>query len=413
MSAVSAELMPEVPLLPAPVPESPVPESPVLIREITPRGILSFGPDTPPLALGPLNVLIGPNGSGKSNLLDVIGLMRAVPRDFRPVMRKSGGVQEWIWKGDPDGTVDLTLDLRVEGVGDVRHQFSFARVDTTATVTKELVDTRWMQTSGGRRIVYAAAGGALNVTEVGDPSTTVEYRALLKDGSLISQYAHPQIAPDLMALSKAYEDIHLFREWQFGRMMRLRQPQPTDARTDRLEEDFSNLGLVLNRLTLIPSAKRAISKRLGDLYEGLDDFGVRIDGGTVQINLTEGDATIPATRLSDGTLRYLCLLAILCDPTPPPLICLEEPELGMHPDLIPGIADMLVDASQRTQLIVTTHSEMLVDALTHSPEAIVVCEKRQGQTSMTRLSADELGIWLVKYRLGELWMRGQIGGTRW
>jgi predicted ATPase len=75
--------------------------------------------------------------------------------------------------------------------------------------------------------------------------------------------------------------------------------------------------------------------------------------------------------LSDGSLRYLCLLAILCDPEPPPLIGLEEPELGLHPDLLPKVADLLVAAAQRTQLIVTTHSDILVDALTERPDALV------------------------------------------
>lgn len=127
----------------------------------------------------------------------------------------------------------------------------------------------------------------------------------------------------------------------------------------------------------------------------------------------EGDFSIPATRLSDGTLRYLCLLTLLCDPTPPPLVCLEEPELGLHPDLLPGLARLLVEASERTQLIVTTHSEILVDALTDHPESVIVCEKHQGQTEMRRLDEDELSDWLKKYRLGELWMRGELGGKRW
>ena len=122
---------------------------------------------------------------------------------------------------------------------------------------------------------------------------------------------------------------------------------------------------------------------------------------------------IPATRLSDGTLRYLCLLAILCDPDPPPLICIEEPELGLHPDVLPKLADHLLAASRRTQLIVTTHSDVLVDAMSEQPESVVVCEKHHGATAMTRLAADDLQVWLQKYRLGELWIRGELGGTRW
>jgi len=185
-------------------------------------------------------------------------------------------------------------------------------------------------------------------------------------------------------------------------------------RNDVLEEDFSNLGLFLNRLkTRFPKAKKAILAGLKDLYDGVNDFEVFIEGGTVQVFFTEGDFVIPATRLSDGTLRFLCLLAILCDPEPPPLICIEEPELGLHPDILPKVADLLRAASKQTQLIVTTHSDILVDAMSETPQAIVVCSKTQGKTKMERLNPDDLGEWLKKYRLGQLWTKGQIGGTRW
>lgn len=169
-------------------------------------------------------------------------------------------------------------------------------------------------------------------------------------------------------------------------------------RNDRLEEDFSNLGLFLNRLkTRFPSAKKSLLAELKTLYDGIVDFDVSVEGGTVQVFLTEGEFSIPATRLSDGTLRYLCLLAILCDPEPPPLICIEEPELGLHPDVIPKLADLLVSASQQTQVVVTTHSDILIDALSESPESVVVCEKHDGKTQMRRLEATyELQQWLEK-----------------
>jgi len=64
------------------------------------------------------------------------------------------------------------------------------------------------------------------------------------------------------------------------------------------------------------------------LYPEIKDFEIDIGGGWVQLLMMEGRYSIPATRLSDGTLRYLCLLAILCHPDPPPLVCIEEPELG-------------------------------------------------------------------------------------
>lgn len=151
----------------------------------------------------------------------------------------------------------------------------------------------------------------------------------------------------------------------------------------------------------------------GALYDGIDDFDVQIEGGTVQVFFHEGQYIVPATRLSDGTLRYLCLLAILCHPSPPPLVCIEEPELGLHPDAMPTLAALLKEASERTQLVVTTHSDVLVDAMTDTPEAVLVAQKSAAGTILTRLDAQELAPWLEKYRLGQLWTRGEIGGTRW
>ncbi len=237
--------------------------------------------------------------------------------------------------------------------------------------------------------------------------------AFESDASILAQRRDPEAYPEVSYLTRAYEKIRVYREWTFGRNTVFREPQKADMRNDRLEEDFSNLGLFLNRLRRTPKAKSTILEGLRDLYEDFSDFDVSVEGGTVQVFFTEGDFTIPATRLSDGTLRYLCLLAILCDPEPPPLICIEEPELGLHPDILPKIADLLISASTRTQLIVTTHSDILVDAMTKRPEAILVCEKHAGQTVMRRLDAKSLASWLEKYRLGELWTRGELGGTRW
>lgn len=151
------------------------------------------------------------------------------------------------------------------------------------------------------------------------------------------------------------------------------------------------------------------------LYEGVEDVTTKVQGGTIQIFFHEEglDRPVPASRLSDGTLHYLCLLTILLHPEPPPLICLEEPELGLHPDIIPKVADLLLDAAQRTQLIVTTHSETLVSRLSEVPECVVVCERDDRGTHLRRLEPEKLRAWLDKYMLGELWRMGEIGANRW
>lgn len=231
--------------------------------------------------------------------------------------------------------------------------------------------------------------------------------------SILSQRKDPDQYPEITYLGQALGKMRLYREWSFGRYTAPRLPQKADLPNDVLEFDASNLGLVLNRLRRNPAVKQQLLAALQELYDGITDYDVQIEGGTVQVFFHEGRFTIPATRLSDGTLRYLCLLAVLCHPTPPPLICIEEPELGLHPDILPTLAGLLKEASSRTQLIVTTHSDVLVDAMSDRPDAVLVAEKTEDGTTLTRLDAMKLKPWLEKYRLGQLWTRGEIGGTRW
>jgi predicted ATPase len=252
----------------------------------------------------------------------------------------------------------------------------------------------------------------VNVREGGQRQLAQE--TIEPDRSILAQRRDPEAYPELAWLASNYERIRIYREWSFGRNSIFRSAQPPDGPSDGLEEDFSNLGLFLNRLkTREPKAAQSILEGLSILYAGIRDFNVGIEGGSVRVFLREGDWVIPAERLSDGTLRYLCLLAILCDPNPPPLICIEEPELGLHPDVITQLADQLIAASKRTQLIITTHSDILVDALSEQPESVVVCEKQRGATILQRLSKESLDAWLQKYRLGDLWISGELGGTRW
>jgi predicted ATPase len=397
-----------------------------LLREIRLTNLLSFGPDTPPLNLKSLNVLIGPNGAGKSNLIEALALMRATPvapqttsnADFRGVLRRGGGAQEWIWKGAKGDSASIELVVtNPKGTQPLRHLFAFSGDEQGFRLHDEQVENEapyGNQTGAYFYYHFAHGHPVVNTVAEGEPRE----RRLARESvdlelSILAQRRDPEQYPELTYLAETYERWRIYREWAFGRNTVFREPQKADMRNDRLEEDFSNLGLFLSRLRQKPKTKKAILAGLGDLYNGLSDFEPFVQGGSVQVVFTEGDFSIPATRLSDGTLRYLCLLAILCDPFPPPLICIEEPELGLHPDILPKLADLLVAASERTQIIVTTHSDILVDAMTEQPEAVVVCEKHDGRTEMRRLKKEDLVTWLDKYRLGQLWTKGQIGGTRW
>jgi predicted ATPase len=396
--------------------ETTIQNGPRLLNAVTPRNLLSFGPENEPLELNGLNVLIGPNGSGKSNLLEAIALLRACPNreGFRPVIARGGGIGEWIWKGRPSEPASVeALVARSDG-WPLRHSVALRKEQHSFRVEDERIENE-RPTEGEKKpyLFYHYGHGRPVINTVSRGKRRLNRDDVAPDASILAQRQDPESFPEITRLATVYDRVRLYREWTFGRNTVFREPQKSDLRTDRLEEDFSNLGMFLNRLRRQPKTKAALLAGLANLYEGLTDFEVGIEGGTVQVFFTEGEFSIPATRLSDGTVRYLCLLAILCDPEPPPLIGIEEPELGLHPDILPKVADLLMAASERTQLIVTTHSEILVDALTELPGAVVVCEKYEGRTTLRRPDPDALAVWLEKYRLGRLWMDGQLGGTRW
>ncbi len=162
---------------------------------------------------------------------------------------------------------------------------------------------------------------------------------------------------------------------------------------------------------------RSIVEKLRDVYASVEDIQTKTEGGTIQVFLQDNGFPLSARRISDGTMRFLCLLVVLCDPAPPPVVLIEEPELGLHPDAIGALADLLREASERMQLIVTTHSEALVDRFGDTPEAVLVVDKEEpsegGSTRVRRLDRNELKDWLDTYSLGRLWRMGELGGNRW
>lgn len=390
-------------------------QDPVLIRSLTLKNILSYGTEGQYIPLGPLNVLIGPNGSGKSNLIDAIALLRSSAKDLRDIVRDGGGVSEWIWKGASQNAamIDAVINNPL-GNQPLRHALAFRAEREAFRLDDERIENEKSYSGKGDPYFYYRfqQGKPMVNTKEGERKLAQEH--VEPDLSILAQRRDPEIYPEITYLANEYEKIRIYREWAFGRNANavIRNPQKADMRFHRLEEDFSNLGLFLNYLRSFPKAKNTLLSALRDLYEGLDDFDVSVKSGTVQVFLTEGNFIIPATRLSDGTLRYLCLLAILCDPEPPQLVCIEEPELGLHPDILPKLAELMIAMSERTQLIVTTHSDFLVNAFNEHPESVLVCEKHNGQSTIERPDPQKLAIWLEEYSIGELWNHGQLGGRR-
>src|SRR5207302_5338136 len=160
---------------------------------------------------------------------------------------------------------------------------------------------------------YRFEDGNPIVNSVGDEKRRLSRESINLELSILSQRRDPELYPEITYLAETYEKWRIYRDWAFGRNTVFREPQKADMRNDRLEEDFSNLGLFLSRLRKTPKAKKEILDGLKDLYEGVTDFEPVVEGGTVQVFFSDGDVSVAATRLSDVTVRVVCLVAFLCD----------------------------------------------------------------------------------------------------
>jgi len=387
---------------------------PIPIERISVCSLLSFGESAEPLELRPLNVLIGINGSGKSNLIETIALLASMnsPRGMSGYIGQSGGIFNWLWKGTEAAPI-AKLDVS-GGLLDGRHfehQIAFTRVEQSIEAVDETVSVWPQGKRHPRKPLFSYENGVPVLRDKRRPKP-LSRQDINFTQSILWEDQPAEVAYNLSPLSRLYRSFRIFR---MSHIEQAKQPQRTDSSSDYLIRDGTNLSAVLSRMMQRKGFQKKLIDKLITFYPEFEDLRVTPEAGTQQIYFQERDlySSVPASRLSDGTIRWLCLLAILLDPDPPPLVCIEEPEIGLHPDIVVELAELLREASKKMQLIVTTHSRTLVDGLTSTPEDVIVCEKDQGSTRLRRLVADELKVWLENYSLGELWRRGQVGGNRW
>ncbi len=394
-----------------------------LIQRLKISGMLSFGPEGIDLPMEPLNVLIGPNGSGKSNFIEALALLQAAPHDLSAPIRRMGGISEWLWKGDDErqiATVEAIISCPA-GATPLHHTLLMWQHEERFEVALESIrDHRDHHDEEPSKAYYKATTDKVEINRLVEDSSgergmrTLDRSTVRRDQSILSQREDPDLYPELGWLQKQYRKIRLYRNWEFGPDAGLRRSPRADEPSTFLTERGENLPLVLS--TQRGDQRQAFVKSLQQLYDGIDNFQVEVRGGRTELFVVErgaGERYVPASRLSDGTLRYMALAAILLDPEPPPLVVIEEPELGLHPDVVLSIGRMLVEASRRMQLVVTTHSRVLIDALDDLPSSVIVCDKHDGESVFERLDPTWLTEWLEQYSLGKLWSAGDLGGNPW
>ncbi len=373
----------------------------MLFNRLKVSGFLSFGAEGIDLELRPLNVLIGANGSGKSNLIEAFGVIKWAARNLTEGLNREGLAKDWLHKGKGEARLEVWVNP----------------VNPGPVLQHELVlrEQNGRLELGGERILDGGASPVYDFQE-GNPllrnGRGIRADRLRRNESILTHLVDPESFPAFSRLEESYRWMQLHRNFDFGHLSRMRDAQSRDIRSDHLMDGGLNLAAVLSQFP--GEARREVVRCLQVVYEGIVDFRVSSGGSDIRLFVEEtGGLEVPIRRLSDGTLRYLYLLAILLHPDPPPFVVIEEPEMGLHPDLVHVITKLLRDASSRMQIVVTTHSRQLIDALSEEPEAVVVCEKEDGETRFERLDGERMKGWLDRYSLGELWGKGELGGNRW
>ena len=391
------------------------------------QGLLSFSTDMEPVELQPLNVLIGPNGSGKTNFIESLEILRALPTDLSAAVQTLGGVDQWAWKGsEKENPIKITADMELDNpfyaAGNLRYEIELSTW-FGLVVSQELLQDTSADVEAAASLLLArpqpshADPHALAVAtrDRKKPGKrilqTLDGKSLPINQSVLSKLRDFAHYPELTRLAEDFSDIVTFREWHFGTGNKLRRAGSTDDPSRRLLPDCRNLALVLNEIQ--DRDHQMFNEAMKRFLPRYERVHVKIDGGAAQLFFREAGLSGPiaATQISDGTLRFLAILALLLSPSPPPLLCLEEPELGMHPDAVAFLSELLVHASSRMQIIVTTHSDVLLSALTGQVDSVVVCENIGNRTVLNRLETEQLAHWLGEYRLGDLWRMGELGGN--
>lgn len=405
----------------------PLRQRSVSISRINIKNLLSFGSkglgDGAGLELLPLNILIGANGSGKSNFIDVVNLLQAAATDLiRPFTQLDEGVGQWLWNqssGDKKATIEVIAHYP-EGFSDLgndwlRYQLSFSEGKwRDLIVADELLENADVVGSFDHPFRYLLY--EQGVPKLGRRTSSKNNHRELRPAevepqqSILSNRWEAGLYPEIAYISQLFSSFRFYRDWSFGRSSPVRRPKRM-ANTNFLDENADNLAGVIANLTANQAVKAKLLEYMSNFSPSITDVQVKPLDYYDVLNIKEDGKLNPASRISDGTLRWLALLAVLLHPNPPKLICLEEPEIGLHPDMMLLLANLLRQAAKRTQIIVTTHSELLVGKFTDTPECVVVCEKREGTTQMRRLSRRLLANWLDDYTLGQLWSMNITGGN--
>jgi len=353
------------------------------------------------LALGRLTVVTGPNGSGKSSLYRSLRLLADVAQG-RVVqsLAAEGGLQSTLWAGPEQfsrgmksgaqpiqGTVRKnTIALKL-GFSDEHYGYSIdlgLPIPTSALFAHDpdiKVECLWTGETIRRNNVFAERRGPLVRIRDDSGAWRDVITKLHPFDSMMTHGADPRDALELLVMRDRMREWRFYDHLRTDRDAPARRPQ-VGTYTPVLSGDGADVASAVRTIESIGD-DAALEAAVSDAFPG-SRISITNNDGYYELTVHQHGLLRPlkAAELSDGTLRYLLLIAALLSPRPPPLMVLNEPETSLHADLLPPLARLIAKAAESCQVVVVTHAAPLVTALCEQPGATrISLEKNLGETS--------------------------------
>jgi predicted ATPase len=341
------------------------------------------------LPLGQLTVITGANGSGKSSVYRSLHLLADVAQNAVVAsLAREGGLPSTFWAGPETISRDVrqrtyeveplakrkVASLKL-GFGSDTYGYSIdlGYPPPPPPATMFQLDPCVKRECVWHGLTYRKASALVDrrnnfvwLATTKDEEPVMLTQHLSDTDSMLASIADPQRAPEMLAVREA------LRSWRFYDHLRTDSESPARSAqigtfTPVLHHDGSNLAAALQTILEIRSDE-ALGTAIEDAFPG-SRFFIKVQDGRFELQLQQHGLLRPlsAAELSDGTLRYLLWTAALLTPRPPELMVLNEPETSLHPELLPALGRLILAAAQQTQIIVVSHSQVLIEALATAP----------------------------------------------
>ena len=390
----------------SPIASPPLDRAP-LVERIAVRGFKSVRETE--IEIAPVNLLIGANGSGKTNFIGAFQFLRTLKSGLlQATVRKHGGAENFLHFGSRH-TPKMSFEIWFEQDNPLTNGYE---------VTLEADSRDALHISDEAALVWNKAaypeGPCKTHLPLNGPEAAIARPEQVPDSVWVKPCMDGGISRHVAQGLDSFRLYH-FHDTGFHSPMK----KTSEVRLDRqLSPDGSNLAPFLYRLREeYPRSYNMIKHAIWLAAPFFRDFHLEPRGADGEFIILEwlhesSERVWDASSLSDGTLRFMALTALLLQPKEllPPTILLDGPELGLHPDAITLLVNMIQRASAYSRLIIATQSPRLVDEF--QPGDIIVADRKDGGTRLSRLSADDLAVWLSDYRLGDLWEMNGFGGNR-